>query len=158
MIDLKTARIAALAAFVALSPAAPPALAQPEDARLVLVREEVDAEDDDWFREFLYEPEFVFAHAEEIGLTEPQRRDLIDAVVAIQGDVTRMELEAVGDMRRLEALLAEEEIDIEAVTPLVDRLLEVENDIKRRYLSLMIELHNSLSPAQRDRLDQLREE
>lgn len=114
------------------------------------------AEEDDPFAGFFYEPELVFAHADEIGLTEAQRTKLIDLVVSVQSDVTRIKLQAAGSVGPLQKLLGAEVIDGDAVLPLVNTLLEVENETKRRYLTMLIELHNDLTPRQRSQLDELR--
>ncbi len=126
-----------------------------EEAYLWEVSEE---DDDDPFAEYLFEPDFVLEHADRIGLSEQQRMSLIDEVVSIQADISRAELQAVSSMGRLHELLGEERIDIDAVMPIVDMLLEIETETKRRYLGLMIELHNGLTETQRDQLHALRED
>lgn len=150
----------ALAAALAWSAfAATPALAQDaaepyqNDAYLWNVSEE---EEDDPFAEYLFEPGLVLEHADAIGLTAEQRTELIDEVVSIQADISRAELMAVSSMSELHTLMEAEVIDVDAVMPLVESLLEIETETKRRYLTLMIELRNALSPGQRDRLRQLR--
>ncbi len=130
---------------------ATPALAQ--ESELVLIEDE-----DDPFEEFLYEPELVLEHAREIGLSDQQRDDLIERVVEIQAAVTRRELRAATDFGELYELMEADTIDADAVLPLADALMAVETDTRRSYLALLIDIHNTLTPEQREILDEIRDE
>ncbi|MEO1291978.1 MAG: hypothetical protein AAFV62_03965 [Pseudomonadota bacterium] len=115
-----------------------------------------DAED--LFDAYLFDPEEILEHGAEIRLSDAQRSALIDRVVGIQSQITRQELEMAGSLSRLFGLMEAEQIDVEAVMPIVDLLLTFENETKREYLRLMIESRNALTPAQRQKLYALRED
>lgn len=113
--------------------------------------------DYDPFDVHLFDPELVLENARAIELSNEARREIIEEVIAVQADVTRMSLEAAISFGRLEELLVAEDIDEEAVIGIVNELLEIENETKRRYLRLAIRIRNGLSPDQRERLLDIRE-
>ncbi|MEL6280439.1 MAG: periplasmic heavy metal sensor [Pseudomonadota bacterium] len=129
---------------------------EPIEVTLVDHVEEEEEDEDDPFAEFLFEPELVLEHSAELGLTDAQRDALIDRVVDIQAEVTRMELKAARDHGELMRLLQEEPMDADAILPLVDNLLTVESETKRKYVRLLIEIRNELTPEQRAQLDAIR--
>ena len=117
---------------------------------------EAEAADDDPFKQYLYDPELILRYADEINLTEAQRRFLITEITEVEASVRRIELENAFEGNRLLEALTADNVDREGLLAVVDDLLERENQTKRLYVALLVDLHNDLTPGQRAQLDAIK--
>ena len=110
-----------------------------------------------FFSNDLHSAEYVLRKAEEIDLTAAQRRQIIDIGAESQARLTRQRLENEGSDNRLDALLEEHPIDLDAALAELDRLLQTERGPKREQLATLISVRNVLSEEQVEKLAALRE-
>ena len=110
-----------------------------------------------FFSNDLHSAEYVLGKAEEIDLTDAQRRQIIDIEAESQARLTRQRLENEGSDSRLDALLEEHPIDLDAALAELDRLLQTERGPKREQLATLISVRNVLSEEQVSKLAELRE-
>jgi len=110
-----------------------------------------------FFSNDLHSAEYVLSKAEEINLTAAQRRQIIDIEADSQARLTRQRLENEGSDSRLDALLEEHPIDLDAALAELDRLLETERGPKREQLATLISVRNVLTEEQVEKLASLRE-
>ena len=110
---------------------------------------------EDWGRNF-FPPELVMQHQSEIGLQDSQRASLTSAIQAAQSKFmdTQWKLSAEGE--KMGRLLQGPQVDEAAVLDEVDRILNMERDIKRAQISLMVRIKNTLTPEQQKKLTDIR--
>ena len=110
---------------------------------------------EDWGRNF-FPPELVMQHQSEIGLQESQRASLTSAIQAAQSKFmdTQWKLSAEGE--KMGRLLQGSQVDEAAVLDEVDRILNLEREIKKAQVSLMVRIKNMLTPEQQKKLADIR--
>ena len=110
---------------------------------------------DDWGRNF-FPPELVMQHQSEIGLQDSQRASLTSAIQAAQSKFmdTQWKLSAEGE--KMGRLLQGSQVDEAAVLDEVDRILNLEREIKKAQVSLMVRIKNMLTPEQQKKLADIR--
>jgi hypothetical protein len=104
----------------------------------------------------LIPPELVYRHADEIGLTGEQERALAGELAGPNEAVRQANEKLKQESAAFNALLARERPEEAAVLEQLDRLLAAERDAKRARLQMMLRLNPHLTPAQRDRLLELK--
>ena len=109
------------------------------------------------FSNDLHSAEYVLSKAEEIDLAAAQRRQIIDIEAESQARLTRQRLENEGSDSRLDSLLEEHPIDLDAALAELDRLLQTERGPKREQLATLISVRNVLSEEQVSKLAALLE-
>ena len=112
---------------------------------------------DDPIARFLYPPELVMANQNAIALSDRQRDAIVDAIKDAQGRFIDLQFRMSGEMERLQRLLRTSSVDEAQVLDQLDRVLNVEREVKRAQLGLMIRIKNLLGPEQQARLDRLRQ-
>ena len=110
---------------------------------------------EDWGRNF-FPPELVMQHQSEIGLQESQRASLTSAIQAAQSKFmdTQWKLSAEGE--KMGRLLQGSQVDEAAVLDEVNRILNLEREIKQAQVSLMVRIKNMLTPEQQKKLADIR--
>src|ERR1700674_4719142 len=110
---------------------------------------------DDFGRSF-FPPELVMQHQTEIGLQDSQRASLTSAVQQAQAKFmdTQWKLSAEGE--KMGRLLQGTQVDESQVLDQVDRILNLEREIKKAQISLMVRIHNMLTPQQQAKLAEIR--
>lgn len=104
---------------------------------------------------YLFPPEMVMSHAEEIGLGEKQRSALVEAVQSAQPRLLEAQLKMQGESQRMARLFQAQPVDEAAVLAQADKLMGVESDAKRTQLSLLVRIKNLLSETQQEKLRRL---
>ena len=159
-----------LAVLVAGNPLAapPPDLGVPSDS-LVAIADPVlaappgDSDEDedeggDDLQDTLYEPDFIVDHQKDIGLDDKQRNAIIDAIANAQGDLVRNRWKLQAATADLRAQLSADKVDEAKALAKADEVMNVERDVKRAKLSMLIKVKNLLTADQRKKLDDLRDE
>jgi len=95
-------------------------------------------------------------HQSEIGLQDSQRASLTSAIQQAQSKFmdTQWKLSAEGE--KMGRLLQGPQVDEAAVLDEVDRILNLEREIKRAQVGLMVRIKNMLTPAQQAKLSDIR--
>jgi Spy/CpxP family protein refolding chaperone len=110
------------------------------------------------FLENVFPPSLIMRHQSEIGLTDAQRQAITKqmeetekALVSLQWDVER-------ESEKLGKLLAAGHVDEAAALRQADQVMSAEERLKKAHLTLLIRIKNELTPAQQEKLRQLRPE
>jgi Spy/CpxP family protein refolding chaperone len=110
------------------------------------------------FLENVFPPSLIMRHQSEIGLTDAQRETITKqmeetekALVTLQWDVER-------ESEKLGKLLAAGHVDEAAALRQADQVMSAEERLKKAHLTLLIRIKNDLTPAQQEKLRQLRPE
>jgi Spy/CpxP family protein refolding chaperone len=110
---------------------------------------------EDWARNF-FPPELVMQHQSEIGLQDSQRAALTSAIQQAQGKFTDTQWKLSAEGEKMGRLLQGSQVDEAAVLDEVDRILNLEREIKKAQISLMVRIKNMLTPQQQAKLAQIR--
>jgi Spy/CpxP family protein refolding chaperone len=110
---------------------------------------------EDEIQRHLFPPEAVMQHQGELGIT-PQQRSTIDTLVrALQDEVVDLQWELQSENEKLLGLLRQPRIDVDAAVQQFERVLDAERRIKTIHFRTLIQIRNTLTPAQRDRLREI---
>lgn len=115
-----------------------------------------NAPGDDPLARFLFPPELVMAHQQEISLTDRQRSGIQEAMKDAQGRFIDAQFKMSGEVEKMQRLIRSTTVDEAKVLEQVDRVLAVERDVKRAQLGLMVRIKNQLTESQQATLNKLR--
>jgi Spy/CpxP family protein refolding chaperone len=104
----------------------------------------------------LFPPELIMKHSSELGLDPQQRGAIKEAVQQAQSKFLDAQWEMQEETGKMVRLLQARPVDEKAVLAEVDRVLDLERQIKRTQISLLVRLKNLLTPTQQTRLAELR--
>lgn len=131
---------------LAMGPLASPRAMEPPD------------EDEGDLEEALIEPDFIVDNQKEIGLEEKQRNAIIDEIAKAQGDIVRSRWKLQASTSDLKNLLSADRIDETKALAKADEVMNLERDVKRANLAMLIRIKNQLTATQLKKLHDLRDE
>jgi Spy/CpxP family protein refolding chaperone len=111
---------------------------------------------DDWGRNF-FPPELVMQHQGEIGLSDAQRAALTSAIQQAQTKFMDGQWKLSAEGEKMGRLLQNTQVDEAQVLDEVDRILNLEREIKKAQVSLMVRIKNMLTPQQQAKLAEIRD-
>jgi Spy/CpxP family protein refolding chaperone len=104
----------------------------------------------------LFAPDYVFKYRDAIGLDAAQSKSLKDLVQKAQSRFLDLEWDMQGEAGKLAQMLRLPRVDEAGALAQVDKVLGMEREVKRAQISLLIEIKNLLTPAQQQKLLELR--
>ena len=104
----------------------------------------------------LFAPDLVFKYRETIGLDATQSKTLKELVQKAQGRFLDLQWDMQSEAGKLAQLLSLPRVDEAATLAQVDKVLGMEREVKRAQISLLIQIKNLLTPAQQQKLFELR--
>lgn len=111
---------------------------------------------EDVFKHVLVAPDLIMKYHNEIGLDENQSRTIKELIQKSQSRFLDLQWEMQSEVEKLVKLLSARPTDENAVLAQVDRVLNLEREIKKAQVLLMVRIKNTLTPAQLDKLTELR--
>ena len=105
---------------------------------------------------YLYPPELVMAHQQEISLTEVQRLAIQVAMKTTQAKFVDLQFQMSGEVEKLQRLVQSSTVDETKVLEQLDQVLALEKEIKHAQLTLMIRIKNQLTEQQQAALAKFR--
>jgi Spy/CpxP family protein refolding chaperone len=106
--------------------------------------------------ENVFAPDLVMQHQQAVALTDGQK-DLLKAEVRqAQLRLTELQWQLQDEIEKLAALLKQDIADEQRVMTQLDRVLNLERDIKRAHLGLVVRIKNNLTREQQAKLRDLR--
>lgn len=111
---------------------------------------------DDRFARALFDPQLVLQHAKDIGLSAQQRAAILDFVKKAQADLVPLQLDMTEPALELTEIIEETKVDEAAAIAKADKMLKIENEVKKAQMSLLIKIKNALTKEQQDRLRVIR--
>ncbi len=112
---------------------------------------------DDRFEKALFDPQLVLRHARDIGLTPQQRSTIMDAIKKIQSELVPLQLDMAEPALEMVEMLEEPTVDESAAVAKADKVLKLENEVKKMQMTLLIRIKNVLTKDQQGRLRALRD-
>jgi Spy/CpxP family protein refolding chaperone len=104
----------------------------------------------------LFPPDLILKYRQDIGLDDGQSKALKDLVQKAQNKFLDLQWDMQGEAGKLAQLLRAPRIDENAAIAQADRVLGMEREVKKAQLSLLVRIKNLLTPAQQDKLVELR--
>lgn len=102
----------------------------------------------------LVRPEMVAKHQDEIGLTQTQKEAIKAKMQEAEATLSGLEFDLAAEIEDFIALLESDIVDQDETLAQLDRVLDIENLIKKERLGLAVAVKNELTP---DQLEQLQE-
>ena len=106
--------------------------------------------------ENFYPPELIMENQKSIGLTADQEKQIGMQMKEAQSEFMDLNWKINKVKEEFIALISETKIEEQKAIEKLDQLLAIENDIKKRQVTLMIRIKNTLSVEQQKKLDTLK--
>src|SRR5262249_38803119 len=104
----------------------------------------------------LYPPELIMQHQQELGIDDKQRAAILKEIEKVQSQVLQLQWQLQAQVQNLGKLLDSTPIDEAKAIAQAEKVMNLERDVKKTHLALLIRLKNLLTDAQRVKLAALR--
>ncbi|HEY3052813.1 MAG TPA: periplasmic heavy metal sensor [Thermoanaerobaculia bacterium] len=112
--------------------------------------------EEDPFARYLFPPELIMAHSQDLGLQEKQRETIKSEVQKAQSKFFDLQWQAKEEGDKMVKLLQQSPADEGRILEQADRIMSLEREIKRTHLTMLIRLRNLLSAEQQAKLQQFK--
>jgi Spy/CpxP family protein refolding chaperone len=113
-------------------------------------------QDEDPFGSVLFPPELIMQHARAINLDDRQRATITKLIEQLQSRAVKLQWQLAEQAQALKQTLSKTMVDQDRALDQMNRLLEVEKEIKKAHLEMLIQIKNVLRPEQQTELTRLR--
>lgn len=110
----------------------------------------------DPFGDSLFPPELIMQNQQAIKLSESQRKAIVEEIQKAQSEFMSMQWDLQKEMESLKSLINRAMVDENSVVVQLEKLLEAENKIKRRQITLLVRIKNALTAEQQSKLQGLK--
>ena len=110
------------------------------------------------FIKALFPPDLIMRHGRDIDLSKEQRNAITKAVSNTQARTLELQWDLQDAARSLTELMSAPQIDEKSALAAAKRVMDLEGQVKRSHLALLIQIKNQLEPEQQAALTRLREE
>jgi Spy/CpxP family protein refolding chaperone len=104
----------------------------------------------------LIPPELIMGHQSELSLDDKQRTAILKEIERAQSAVLQIQWQMTSAAEGLVKLLDEPRIDEGKTLAQADKVMELERQIKKNHLGMLVRIRNLLTDAQRAKLQQMR--
>jgi len=108
------------------------------------------------FEQHLFPPELVMQHQARLKITEAQRNVIVAEITKLQATAVQVQWRVGDEAEKLTELLQRETVAEAEVLAQAERLIMHETAVKRAQLSMLIRIRNTLTPEQRQMLQEFR--
>jgi Spy/CpxP family protein refolding chaperone len=105
--------------------------------------------------EFMFPPEMILEHTAELNLTAEQKKAIRSEVKNTQAKFTDLQFQLQDEMQALHGQLSQPKTDEVKALAQLDKALDVERQIKRLHVGMMIRIKNQLTPEQVQKLHEM---
>ncbi|MCI0415499.1 periplasmic heavy metal sensor [bacterium] len=113
--------------------------------------------EEDPIARILFPPEIVMRHQQDIGLNESQQNAIKNEIQKAQSKFLDLQWQLQSEARTLAELLSNHPVDEGKILSQADKVMNLERDIKKTHLSLLVRIKNQLSEQQQAKLQQIRQ-
>ena len=104
----------------------------------------------------LFPPELIMSHQLELGIDERQRDAILKELEHAQAQFPRLQWQLQAATEQLSSLLEAPKVDEAKALAQAGEVMQLETEIKKTHLGLLIRIRNLLTDAQRMKLQELR--
>jgi len=105
----------------------------------------------------LFPPELIMSHQAELGLEDRQREAILKELERAQSQFPRLQWQLQAATQQLSKMLDAPQIDESKALAQAAEVMRLETEIKKAHLGLLIRIRNTLTDAQRTKLQALRQ-
>ena len=110
---------------------------------------------DDPIAQNLFPPEMVMQHREEIGLTDEQHTAIRQELRKASTKFNELQWQMQDEMEAMEKLTKASTVDEQKVLAQLDKILNIERELKRTQLMVSVRIKNKLTQEQQTKLQEL---
>jgi Spy/CpxP family protein refolding chaperone len=103
----------------------------------------------------LFPPECVMQHRRELGLTDEQKAAIRDETLKASTRFTELQWQMQDEMETMATLMKSSPVDEQRALAQLDKVLNIEREVKRTQLGLSIRIRNKLTSEQQTKLQEL---
>lgn len=111
---------------------------------------------DDPISSSLFPPEMVMKYQQQIGLDENQQTAIKDEIHKAQTKFLDFQWQMQAETEKMVKLLQAQPVDETKVLAQADKVMDLEREVKKTQLSLLVRIKNSLTAQQQSKLTELR--
>jgi Spy/CpxP family protein refolding chaperone len=108
------------------------------------------------FLENVFPPALIMRNQSEIGLRPEQRDAITQAMADTEKQLVDLQWQFEGEAEKLGKVLGAAKVDEAAALAEADKLMAIEQRIKKTHLTLLVRVKNQLDPTQQEKLRALR--
>jgi Spy/CpxP family protein refolding chaperone len=108
------------------------------------------------FEQHLFPPELVMRHQARLKITEAQRNVIVAEITKLQVTAVQVQWRVGDEAEKLNEMLQRETVAEADVLAQAERMIMHETAVKRAQLAMLIRIRNTLTPEQRQTLQELR--
>ncbi len=109
-------------------------------------------------KSLFFPPDLIMRSQDQLALSDEQRNEIKELMKKTASDFTELQWKESEEQEKMESLLKDEKIDEAKTLEQFEKLLQIENQIKKLHIGTMIRTLNCLSPDQRAKLDELKKQ
>ena len=109
------------------------------------------------FHKHFVSPEFIMRHQDDIGLTDEQKAYMKEQIQEAHAAFAGLEWDLQGAIDTMNNLMEKDAVDEKQILDQLDKVLDLENKIKRTRLTLVIRIKNKLTAEQLTALKEMKE-
>ncbi|MFQ5737536.1 MAG: hypothetical protein ACE5JX_00850 [Acidobacteriota bacterium] len=110
----------------------------------------------DPLRRFLFPPELIMRHQQALELSDQQREYIVGQIQEAQSQFTSLQWSLEKEVQGMAAILETSAVPEAQVLSQLDKILDLERQIKRTHLLLGVRIRNQLTSEQLTRLKRMR--
>ena len=105
----------------------------------------------------LFPPELVMQHRRELGLTDEQRAAIKDEAIKASTRFNELQWQMQDEMETMATLMRGATVDEQKALAQLDKVLNIEREVKRTQIGLAIRIKNKLTSEQQMKLHELQQ-
>ena len=110
------------------------------------------------FEGAFYPPKLIMRYQSEIDLSEEQRKTIISLMNENHPRHNEIKWNLEAEMQEMRELIKQQTVDLEQANAKLDTILEMEEELKKLQLAVMVKIKNSLTAEQQAELDEYKSE
>ena len=103
----------------------------------------------------LFPPELVMQYRRELGITDEQKTFIRDEAIKASTRFNQLQFQMQDEMEAMVTLMKGATVDEQKALAALDKVLNIEREVKRTQLGLSIRIKNKLTPDQQAKLQEL---
>ncbi|NNF34692.1 MAG: hypothetical protein HKN68_11310 [Saprospiraceae bacterium] len=120
------------------------------------LRAQSSSSDQDPLQKYIYPPELIMNNQQKIGLSDEQREMIIGIVSESQEKFNVFQWDLQSQSEVFVGIIKQENVDEVKALEQLDKILALEEKIKKTQISLFIRIKNQLTPEQQNKLNALK--
>ena len=104
----------------------------------------------------MFPPDMIMAHARQLNLTEEQKTFMRTEIQKTTASFQDLQWKLQDQMEQLQETMKSASVNEQQALAQLDKVLDIEREIKRLHIGLAVRLKNRLTPEQQDQLQKMR--